>query len=79
MILAVSSRAALGHAGLPLVVSRWTVLAYWLVLAGAALRVFVPVSECIAIAGALWALGYGIFSIIYWPILTRPRVDGLPG
>jgi uncharacterized protein involved in response to NO len=31
------------------------------------------------LAGTLWALGYAIFAVVYFPILTRPRVDGLPG
>ncbi|HEX6979498.1 MAG TPA: NnrS family protein [Alphaproteobacteria bacterium] len=79
MILAVASRAALGHAGLPLVVSRGTVLAYVLVIAGAALRVLVPSGVALIAAGALWSFGYALFAVIYWPILTRPRVDGLPG
>jgi uncharacterized protein involved in response to NO len=79
MILAVASRAALGHAGLPLKVSRWTVLAYLLVIAGAALRVAAPHPHAMMLAGTLWALGYAIFAVVYFPILTRPRVDGLPG
>lgn len=79
MILAVASRAALGHAGLPLVVSRWTVLAYALVIAGTLVRVFAPHAHALIPAGILWSLGYAVFSVVYWPILTRPRVDGLPG
>jgi uncharacterized protein involved in response to NO len=79
MILAVASRAALGHAGLPLKVSRWTVLAYALVIAGAALRVTVPHPHAMMLAGALWSAGYAIFAVVYWPILIRPRIDGRPG
>jgi uncharacterized protein involved in response to NO len=79
MILAVASRAALGHAGLPLKVSRWTVFAYVLVIAGAALRVATPHPHALILAGALWSLGYAVFSVVYWPILTRPRADGLAG
>jgi uncharacterized protein involved in response to NO len=79
MILAVASRAALGHAGLPLKVSRWTVLAYVLVIAGAALRVAWPHPHAMMLAGALWSVGYAIFAVVYFPILTRPRVDGLSG
>jgi uncharacterized protein involved in response to NO len=79
MILAVASRAALGHAGLPLTASRWTVLAYVLVIAGAALRVAAPHAHAMMLAGVLWSAGYTIFSVVYWPILTRPRVDGLAG
>jgi len=33
----------------------------------------------IAIAQALWIAAFGIFLILYFPILTRPRIDGLPG
>jgi uncharacterized protein involved in response to NO len=79
MIMAVASRAALGHAGLPLVVSRWTVLAYALVIAGALMRVFAPHDHALIPAGVLWSLGYAVFAAVYGPILIRPRVDGLPG
>ncbi|MBK8907103.1 MAG: NnrS family protein [Rhodospirillales bacterium] len=79
MILAVASRAALGHSGRPLEPSPWTVVSYYLVIAAAVVRVFVPVPTGILISGLLWFLGYGLFAAVYWPILTRPRVDGLPG
>ncbi len=79
MILAVASRAALGHAGRPLVVSRATVLAYVLVIAGALLRVAVAHPHAVVLSGILWSVGYGIFAAVYWPILTQPRRDGLPG
>ena len=79
MILAVASRAALGHAGRPLVVSRATVLAYVLVIAGALLRVAVTHPHAVVLSGVMWSVGYGIFAAVYWPILTQPRRDGLPG
>jgi uncharacterized protein involved in response to NO len=79
MILAVASRAALGHSGRPLRASRATVAAYVLVITGGLIRVAVPGSEAIVLSGLLWSLGYAVFSATYWPILTRPRIDGLPG
>lgn len=79
MIMAVASRAALGHSGRPLVPSRWTVASYVLVIAAALFRVFAPGEIGIEAGGLLWALGWTIFAIVYWPILTRRRVDGLPG
>jgi uncharacterized protein involved in response to NO len=79
MILAVSSRAALGHGGRPLRASPATVAAYVLVIAGGLIRVAVPGGEAIVVSGLLWSLGYAVFSATYWPILTRPRIDGLPG
>ncbi|MFO1127151.1 MAG: NnrS family protein [Rhodospirillales bacterium] len=78
MVLAVASRAALGHSGRPLRVGRATVVAYVLVIAGGLLRVVGP-AETIVAAGLLWAAGYAVFTAAYWPVLTRPRVDGLPG
>jgi uncharacterized protein involved in response to NO len=79
MILAVASRAALGHSGRPLEPSAWTVFAYGLVIAAAIVRVCGPFDGSVLLAGVLWFLGYGIFSAVYWPILTKPRIDGLPG
>jgi uncharacterized protein involved in response to NO len=79
MILAVASRAALGHAGLPLQVSRPTIVAYVLVTLGAVLRVALAHPHAVLAAGILWSLGYAVFAVVYWPILTRPRVDGQPG
>ncbi len=84
MILAVMSRAALGHTGRPLVASRWTTLAYLLVIAGAALRVLADAFgdaqfDMLTAAALLWSGGFSVYAIHYFPILTRPRVDGRPG
>lgn len=79
LILAVASRAALGHSGRALKVSRWTVLSYLLVIAAAVLRVLAETPDLIALSGGLWVAGYGIFTLVYAPILLKPRIDGLPG
>ena len=79
MILAVATRAALGHSGRPLKVSPPIIVAYVLVLAAAAVRVFVPGTFAIFTAGTLWCLSFAVFFAVYFPILTRPRVDGKPG
>ncbi len=79
MILGVSSRAALGHSGLPLQPSRATVVAYGLVITGALLRVLTAHPHALLAAGILWSSGFALFAKEYWPILTRPRTDGLPG
>ena len=79
MILAVASRAALGHAGLPLRVSRLTISAYFLVIAAACVRVALPGPHAIWTAAALWIIGFSLFSFVYAPILWRPRADGRPG
>jgi uncharacterized protein involved in response to NO len=84
MIVAVITRAALGHTGRPLRVSRTIAVSYG-VLAGATLvRVFgnavVPHYEyVIRLSGALWLLAFALILIVYAPILIRSRVDGRPG
>lgn len=79
MILAVASRAALGHSGRPLVTSRLTVAAYGLVIAGGMARILFPTGAGLFLAGGMWTVGYALFAFDYWPILTRPRIDGRPG
>lgn len=85
MIVAVMTRAALGHTGRPLTVSHPVAVAYLLLAIAAVVRVFVPVlhiisyTQVIVTAAALWSVAFGIFLVAYAPILTRPRLDGKPG
>ena len=85
MILAVMTRVGLGHTGRPLVLPKGAVGCYLLVHAGAALRVATPLAPgalqpaLLLAAGLLWAAAFGLFAALYWPILTRPRVDGKEG
>ncbi|MBI3708592.1 MAG: NnrS family protein [Proteobacteria bacterium] len=83
MILAVMSRASLGHTGRPLVAGRLTVVAYALVTLGAALRTLSPILApdlpLLGLAGLTWSGGFAVFVAVYWPILLRPRPDGRPG
>lgn len=84
MVLAVMSRAALGHSGRPLVVARAVSWAYAALSAGSLLRVIAPWFDEGQMAlthagGSLWALAWGVFVVVYWPVLTKPRVDGRPG
>jgi uncharacterized protein involved in response to NO len=85
MILAVTTRASLGHSGRTLEPSAWIVLAYVLVSAGALVRVLAslvspsPSPAWIAVSGTLWIAAFVVFVIVYWPVLTQPRFDGRPG
>jgi uncharacterized protein involved in response to NO len=85
MILAVSTRTALGHTGRPLVVSRPIVVAYLLLALAAGLRVVAPVfwpesySGVLLTAGISWMSAFLLFIVVYAPILGRPRIDGKPG
>ncbi|MCR6632243.1 MAG: NnrS family protein [Magnetospirillum sp.] len=84
MVLGVMSRAALGHSGRSLQVSKATVAAYVLLSVGALLRVVAPLAPDAQLGlthagGTLWALAWGLFVVVYFPIVTRPRADGRPG
>jgi uncharacterized protein involved in response to NO len=85
MIVAVMTRAALGHTGRPLVAAGSIAFAYLLLSLAAMVRAFLPslgVVEyrwTLMLAGALWLAAFAIFLIKYTPILMRPRIDGRPG
>jgi uncharacterized protein involved in response to NO len=80
MILAVMSRASLGHTGRDLKAATGTVVAYVLVTAGALLRVgaslnWVDYRIGVNVAGALWIAAFLLFLATYGPILLGPRID----
>ncbi|MBI2236103.1 MAG: NnrS family protein [Magnetospirillum sp.] len=81
MVMAVMSRAALGHSGRPLELPRPMVAAYVLISLGTLLRVLAPVAgDALTAAGGLaWSAAWLVFVVAYWPIVTRPRADGRPG
>ncbi len=85
MILAVMTRASLGHTGRALTAPGSIATAYGLVTAAAAVRVFAPAvfpaeyNAIVAAAGLLWIAAFAIFLWVYTPILLRPRPDGRPG
>ncbi len=78
LILAVTSRVALGHSGRALTSRPALTAAYILLTCAAILRVAVALSLFPAfglhLAATLWMLAFGIFTITYWPILTQPRI-----
>ena len=80
MILAVMSRASLGHTARELKASPATVAAYALVTAGAALRVAASLALIdydfgLEIAGLAWGGALVLFLAVYAPILWRPRLE----
>jgi uncharacterized protein involved in response to NO len=85
MVLAVMSRAALGHTGRPLVVEPAIALGYVLLLAAGLVRVFglgllgMPYPAVILVSATCWTLAFGVFFYVYAPILWSARVDGKPG
>lgn len=85
MILAVMTRASLGHTGRSLVVDPVIALAYLLLTTAALVRVFglavLPIAypEVILVAAFLWTAAFVLFTWIYAPMLLAPRADGKPG
>jgi uncharacterized protein involved in response to NO len=80
MVLAVTTRVALGHTGRPLHAPRLIIVAYWILSVAVVARVLSPLSPSAYLAlidlSALgWITAFAIFCWVNWPILTRPRVD----
>lgn len=81
MILAVMTRASLGHSGRELRASPATVLLYALVTLGAVLRVTAPLGLVdytlgMEVAALAWGGAFLLFAAAYAPVLLGPRVDG---
>jgi uncharacterized protein involved in response to NO len=85
LTLGMMTRTARGHTARPLQVGPWETAAYVLVHAAAVVRVLIPLLlpgsyvALIAVSGVLWSAAFAIFTVVYIPILTRPRLDGQPG
>ena len=79
------TRTARGHSGRPLAADHRDVAAYALVGLAAFTRVVVPLvamslyREAVIASACMWSAAYAIYVVRYWPILTRPRIDGNPG
>lgn len=82
MILAVMTRATLGHTGRELRASGATLLLYALVTLGAVLRVTAPLGLLdytmgMRVSALVWGGAFAVFLGAYGPILFRPRAgDG---
>jgi uncharacterized protein involved in response to NO len=85
LTLGMMTRTSRGHTARPLKVGSWEVACYVLVNGAAIARVVLPLVApgayvaFIALSAALWCAAFGIFAAVYWPILSRPRLDGQPG
>lgn len=85
MIMAVMTRASLGHTGRALKVEPLITVAYVLLSVAALMRVFglspfrLNYPIVIAWSAFFWTTAFAIFIGVYAPILWQPRVDGKPG
>ena len=79
MILAMMTRASLGHTGRKLIATPGTTAIFILITISAILRVGAPFLNdqslsAIWISGIAWTAAYGLFTVLYFPVLTQPRV-----
>jgi uncharacterized protein involved in response to NO len=77
MIVAVTSRATLGHTGRPLHAGIGTTTIYLLIWGAALARVAgslwpVHYMELLAFSGGLWIAGFAVFLLLYGPMLILP-------
>jgi uncharacterized protein involved in response to NO len=85
MILAVMSIVGLLHTGRPAEIKPPVTVAFILVSAAALVRVLAPIvfyedyREALMFAAALWVAAFLVYAAVYWPFLTKPRPDGIPG
>ena len=85
LTLGMMTRTSRGHTARPLMVGRWETAAYVLVHLAAAVRVIAPLVlpqlyvTWVVVSGVLWSAAFALFTLVYLPILTRPRLDGQPG
>ncbi|MGR5148526.1 NnrS family protein [Photobacterium alginatilyticum] len=85
MILAMIARVSLGHTGRSLQINRVMVAAFVTLMASALIRTVVVMLfptlmlDGYILSAVLWAIAFAIFTVVYYPILTKPRLDGRPG
>jgi uncharacterized protein involved in response to NO len=85
MTVGMMTRTARGHTGRPLVADRFEVACYVLVALAAAIRVFggmlLPGAyvATVVVSGICWSAAFALYAVRYWPVLSRPRLDGKPG
>lgn len=78
MILAVMTRASLGHSGRPLIATRGTTVVFVLITVAALTRVCAPFlpepgGAVIWLSGAAWTAAFALFSVLYFPVFTQPK------
>jgi uncharacterized protein involved in response to NO len=85
LTLGMMTRTARGHTARPLVADGYEQACFLLINLAALVRVFGGMASSssylasIQVSGVLWAAAFGLYAVRYWPILTRPRLDGKPG
>jgi uncharacterized protein involved in response to NO len=85
LTLGMMTRTARGHTGRPIQAGCSEIVAFVLVTAAAITRALVPLAlpaayrAAVIASACLWSAAYAVYAVRYWPILTRPRIDGKLG
>lgn len=85
LTLGMMTRTARGHTGRPLLADRFEIGMFLLIQVAAIIRVFGGMVSpglylvSIELSAVLWSVAFGLYAVRYWPVLTRPRLDGKPG
>jgi len=79
LILGMMTRVSLGHTGRPLSLPRSGVFIYVAISAAAIVRLLVALNWIdfqlgLIVTTCAWIAAFGIFTILYYPILTKPRI-----
>lgn len=85
LVIGMMTRTARGHTGRALRADGFETACYVAVLLAALVRVALPLLQpawtlpAVQASAALWSAGFGLYAWRYWPVLSRPRIDGRPG
>ncbi|RYF24588.1 MAG: NnrS family protein [Comamonadaceae bacterium] len=85
LVIGMITRTAKGHTGRQLRADGFDAACYVLILLAAAVRVLLPLAapaqalHATLVSAVLWSLGFGLYAVRYWPVLSRSRLDGRPG
>ncbi|ART80036.1 NnrS family protein [Oceanisphaera avium] len=85
VVLGMIARVSLGHSGRVLEIRGLMVVAFVFMILAGVLRGLLPMivpsmtMQAYHSSAACWIIAYGLFCWVYWPILSKPRIDGHPG
>jgi uncharacterized protein involved in response to NO len=85
MTIGMMTRTARGHTARPLRADGYELACYVLVALAAAIRVFGAMllpgayAATVVASGLFWSAAFALYAVRYWPVLSRPRLDGKPG
>lgn len=79
LILGMMTRVSLGHTGRPLNLPRFGTIIYFAISTAAIARLLVALNWIdfrigLMITTCAWIIAFGLFTILYYPILTKPRI-----